>query len=253
MKTENKILILTDFTQTCYDSVSYSLELCKCYGLKAVVFHVQTGTEVFAEQRDRTVDIVRLYNSKFNIGATLEIKKGSLTETVLEEVGNSKYLFVILGTHGKSGFQALTGSFAAKIITALKIPILVVQSRKFVPFEKIVLPVFSSIKVDENFDDIIPFAEVFRTKIEIVCRQKGIDNVELFISKYFGKCGCEYGLTVFKDGGDNFYTQLINFCLENNAGIIFNYPSKMNNLQFDGIFEKLMFNIQQIPILCKYL
>lgn len=255
METRKKILILTDFTQTCYDSVSYGLDLCRYYHLEAEVFHVGDRNNADSFQVSKTLEMVALYNQKFSMNVSVVIRQGNLSEEIALEVKQKDFYFVILGTHGKSGFQALTGSLAAKIITALKFPILVVQSRKFSPIESVALPFFSEVEIDNNFSDILPIVEIFGAKFHFFCRQNALEKASCFVSKYLqNKETSDYEIIVLKDTLVNFSAQMISYCSQNNVSMIFSYPQKSKNLQSDVFFvEQLMFNIPQIPVMCKYI
>ncbi|MBQ3655422.1 MAG: universal stress protein [Bacteroidales bacterium] len=254
MGVSKEILILTDFTQTCYDSVSYGLDISRFYGLKPVVFHAETLCGFDMLQKEKTEEIVRLYNQKFNIGATLVIRQGTFEDIVLDEIRNTKFLFVILGTHGKSGFQTLTGSFAAKLVIALKVPILVLQSRRFLPVKKVLFPFFKAMEISEEyFSDVIPLVRTFQNaELHLVCRPEARENTEKFISMFLeGVEDLEYNLSVLS-GTQPLARQLADYCVAQDIEMIFNYPAQSDTVQLHTVFEQLMFNIQQIPVMCKY-
>ena len=254
MKAENKILILTDFTQTCYDSVSYGLEISRCYGLKAVVFHAENSCGYDMLQREKTEEVVSLYNQKFNMGASVVIEQGTFEDTVLEEIKSTKFLFVILGTHGKSGYQSLTGSFAAKLVIALRIPILVLQNRRFLPIRKILFPFFKATEISEEyFSDVLPLVRSFKNaELYLVCRPEAKENAEKFVSMFLeGEKDIKYSLSILS-GTQPLAKQVVAYCVTANIEMIFNYPPQSDTVQLHTVFEQLMFNIQQIPVMCKY-
>ena len=108
-----KVSILTDFTQTCYDSVTYGLDFCRYYGLGAEILHVDEGDDYEDDyERRRTEGLVSLYRGKMQGGADMTIKKGDFADVMGEITSSGLYMLVILGTHGRHGFQTLTGSAA---------------------------------------------------------------------------------------------------------------------------------------------
>ncbi|MBQ5539461.1 MAG: universal stress protein [Bacteroidales bacterium] len=254
MEAENKILILTDFTQTCYDSVSYGLEISHFYGLRAVVFHAENSCGYDVLQKEKTEEVVSLYNQKFNMGASLVIKQGTFEDTVMEEIKSTKFLFVILGTHGKSGYQSLTGSFAAKLVIALRIPILVLQNRRFLPVHKVLFPFFKATGISEEyFSDVLPLVRTFKNaELHLVCRPEAKENAEKFISMFLKDVeDVKYSLSVLS-GTQPLAKQVAAYCAAENIEMIFNYPPQNDTVQMHTVFEQLMFNIQQIPVMCKY-
>jgi len=248
----NKILILTDFTQVCYDSVSYGLEFCRAYGLTPEIFHVEESCGYDSLELQRIEDIVSLYNRKFNMGAVLKIRKGVLIEVIKEEVSSGGFFMVILGTHGKLGFQTLTGSLVTKIISALTVPILVVHSRKFVPIENTLLPIFENTVISELFSDIAPITRIIsNSHLTIICLEEGRSNAEKFVSTYLDGREFNYSLRIMRHS-DNFHKQLMKYCLDSNVNMLFSYPIKSDRIQLNMVYEQLIFNIHQIPVICKY-
>ncbi|MBR4267330.1 MAG: universal stress protein [Bacteroidales bacterium] len=248
---KHKVLILTDFTQICYDSVSYGLEFCRYYGFAAEILHVESANDVVDNnQRNKTKSITELYNRKFQLGVQIVIRHGILSEVIADEVSSGNFMLIILGTHGKSGFQTLTGSAASKIILNQNIPILVVQNRKFTPIKKILLPIQKATSASTNLSDIVSATKILGAKVDIICRQEGFDNTAFFVDKFSEKEDVEFDVEILGEGSMNFAKQVISFSEENDVDMILGLPSEIENLELDVMVEQLMFNIPQIPVMC---
>ena len=110
-----KVLILTDFTQECYESVTYGLDFCRHYGLGAEILHVDEDDFYIDEvELRRTEELVSLYRGKMQGGVDMTVKKGEFAEVMGELSRSGKFTMIIMGTHGRHGFQSLTGSAAGR-------------------------------------------------------------------------------------------------------------------------------------------
>lgn len=247
-----KVLVLTDFTDVGFDCVSYGMEFCRHYGLAADILHVETVNHgvVDNDARSKTSKLADLYNSKFNLGASVVIKPGLLSQVISNEVRSNDYLLIILGTHGISGgFQTLKGSAATKVITSQNIPILVVQSRKFSPINNVLLPIKKSTSMNSSFWDLVKVVKELGGGLEIVCRNDGYEK-SCFYKQQFSDSEKDSELSILDSDGDSFGRQVISHAYTNNFGLIVSLPSESENLELDIMLEQLLFNVPQIPVMC---
>ncbi len=246
-----KVLVLTDFTPTCFWSVTYGLDFCRYYGFQPEVLHVETpqglGDADFVE-RKRVMDIVNLYNKKFNLDARLVIRKGLLDREVSDEVEEGGFCLVVLCTHGKQVVQSVTGSAVEKIIMALSIPIIVVQSKRFSPVQYALLPVevpeFNPLLLD-RFSEL---ARVMDMRVEFVCRE---DNKDFCDSNHQFFPGSTTTVLPRSQRGLSFMRQVESHGESHGADMILGIPSQSRNSQYVNMMDQLLFNIPQIPVMCR--
>lgn len=245
------MLILTDYTPTCFWSVTYGLDFCRHYGLSPEILHVELPSPhpiIDDVERKKVQETVDLYNNRFNLGATVVIKCGTLSEVISKETAAGNFRVIILVTHGKQGFQSVTGSAAAKIISSLNIPIIVMQGKRFSPLEKAVLPVFSDTvnsNVLANYGDLI---RRLRISVDLVCRKENIEICHR-LSRMFDESSVSE--IERKANGFSFVRQVIQYAENNNADLIIGLPPGESSQQYLDFMEQLLFNIPQIPVLCR--
>jgi len=245
----NKLLILTDFTKTCYDSVTYGLDFCRHYGFQAEILHVEqssSGLYVDTLERQRTIDVANLYSSKFNMRVNVVIKDGILSDVIAAEVRNGGFTLILLGTHGRQGLQSVTGSIAAKIITTQEIPVIVVQSKRFTPIRTILLPINESVeKHSAEIAKIARVTSILGAEVEVVCRNGDEDYMD-FVERLFGR---HLAIDIVSSA-QSLPKQTIEYGDRHGADMIFGLSYEISRPQFDTMLEQLIFNLPQIPVMC---
>ncbi|MCQ2973255.1 MAG: universal stress protein [Bacteroidales bacterium] len=245
-----KILIPTDYSDICYNAVSYGLEFCRHYGYEAEFFHVNTNNNYDEQGKIKNEELAKLYSEKFNIKYSFVEKKGDLFEAISQEIKSNEFLFMILGTYGKNGIQLLMGSLAAKIIDFVNVPVLVVQSKKFVPFNSIVWPVSRLSGNGKGVSKIIEMASALNAKLHMVYRTEGFETARIFQKAFSNKV--DFVLENFDESKYNgtFVTQVLGYCQHNDINMITTVSNEVKMTTFDTRYEQFLFNIDQIPVLC---
>ncbi len=245
-----KVLILTDYTQTCYDSVTYGLDFCRYYGLGAEILHVDEGDDYEDDyERRRTEGLVSLYRGKMQGGADMTIKKGDFADVMGEITSSGLYMLVILGTHGRHGFQTLTGSAAARIIMLQDLPVIVAQSKRFSPIKLALIPVAD--KVEQYSAEITKMAQLtsrLDIDVKIVCR-RGDESVADIVSHYFGR-RIQVALSVDYCKDRTFSLQAIEYGERIGADMFIGFSHEIERPMFAPVLEQLIFNLALVPVMC---
>jgi len=243
--------VLTDFTPTCFWSVTYGLDLCRHYGFRPEVLHVDTPAgSGFADtiERKKVEDIVSLYNKKFDLGADLVIREGLLDEVISREVKEGDFCMLVLCTHGKQGLQSVTGSAVEKITASLDIPIIVVQSKRFSPINYAILPVEIPEFSADFLDRFSELANIMNTRVEFVCRHENREFCDSHLSRFNNSI-----TTVLKrsDNGLSYSRQVVAYGESQRADMLFCISPSSRNPQHLNMMDQLIFNIPQIPVMCR--
>lgn len=245
-----KILILTDFTQTCYDSVTYGLDFCRYYGYAAEILHVDVGDYYVDEyERTRIMALVDLYRGKMQCGVEMTTRQGDFAQVMGEVTKTGMYRMIILGTHGRNGFQSLTGSAAARIIMLQDIPVVVVQSKKFSPVKLAILPVADNI--EQYSDEIAKMARLtskLGADVKLVCR-RGEESLAGTVSQYFGR-PIQVALSVDYCKDRTFSLQAIEYGEKIGANMFLGFSHEIYRPVFAPVLEQLIFNLSLIPVMC---
>ena len=132
------ILIPTDFSEVCQNATEHGLILAKAMKCEVTLLHViNKATHKYLDEENLDKDSIKVmmkksakeYTEKYNIPVNVRISQGKLFEKIKKINKKIKPILIILGTHGKLGFQKIAGSYVLKIITSTKTPTVVVQKK----------------------------------------------------------------------------------------------------------------------------
>ncbi len=270
MSTKEKIILApTDFSEVCQNAIGHGAKLAKLIDAKLCLLHVFNSDSkshakkeglTMAALKDRLKKIADEVSSNYGIGVTPMVKEGALFATI-EEVSKSLHsMLLVLGTHGKTGIQHLTGSYALKVVTASPSPVIVFQQRAFEKgFKNIVFPVSDTTNVRQKVGWAIGIAKLFDSKIhifKIAGNSDESDNKIKIISNQikesFQKNGVDFVEQSASKSG-SFAEQFLYYANANKADLIMIMTQKNEFVPafFLGPWdEKMIFNQSQIPVMC---
>lgn len=264
----NIILVPTDFSEVCENAVRHTLQIAKYIDFKVILLHViNQDTLTYLEKNNLSKDSLEQklkehtekYKVEFGVEVNYLIKEGKLFKQVQKAVAETGSNMVVLGTHGKVGFQKITGSYALKVITKTLVPTIVVQKKALSqPYRDIVFPVTVESQDRQKVNWAIYIAKTFRSTVHIFPKResesfhkKKIMSVVKQIKTIFDKHNVKYVDKVSDEGAGNFAKQVIDYAVSNNADLIMTMVSTGRFLPFfDSLDEQIIFNTSQIPVIC---
>lgn len=266
-KFSNTILIPTDFSEVCENAIKHGAEIARFFSFKVVVLHVinkETSNYLKSEglqESDLETKLAKILNDIFeccDVKGEYLIKNGNVF-TEVENVANElNPNFLILGTHGKVGFQRLTGSYALKVISSVNSPTIVVQKRAFHNgYKNIVFPITTSTEDRQKVNWVILMSKMFGAKVHLFPRyeteefhKRKIMAVTKQIKNIFDEHNVEYIDKVSPTRG-NFAKQVVEYAVENDGDLITTMTNSESSLpMLDTWVEQLIYNTSQIPVLC---
>jgi nucleotide-binding universal stress UspA family protein len=164
MLTLTRVLCATDFSAVSAKAERYAIALAQRFGARLALLHVDppiplaapygeipVDLALFDEQRrtaDREMLAARERAKAAGLEVEVEIRGGSPAREILEVARQGVDLLVI-GTHGRSGFEhLLLGSVAEKVLRRAQCPVLIVPAAadpdKGVLFSRILCPIDGS-------------------------------------------------------------------------------------------------------------
>lgn len=263
--TANRIyLVPTDFSEVCNNAMKQAAIAAQKMSAKVYLLHILNAeTKAYLKKEnipassidDKLNAITEELKKEYNISVSYQIEEGSIFTGIADVAKKINAQFIFLGTHGKTGMQHLTGSFAIKVITSAEIPTIVVQNRSFDHTPKaIVLPVTSEAGPLEKTKYAAMIAKGFGAKIylyQIGTAEEGLNNAIKIMSDFFDKNDVEYQVEVAKLG--NFSKQVIEYSAEKNADMIMimtNPDKSFTKFILGSYDEEMIFNVPQIPVMC---
>lgn len=266
---KDTILVPTDFSEVCNNAFNHACDLAKNLGVKVVALHVITKepkSYLSSQKLDnealeqRLKDYVNGKKAEFEVETGYVIKEGSIFDEIAIVSKELNSVLIVLGTHGKVGFQRLTGSYALKVINSTDIPSIVVQKKPIETggYKNIVFPIKSfsenlhkakfAVDIAKNFGATIHIVPKYET--DKYAKSKVFGDVN-HVQKLFEENGVDYCKTIPEEGAGNFSKQVIDYSVVNNANLIVIITNSNATLpMFDGADEQIIFNTSQIPVMC---
>lgn len=263
------ILIHTDFSKVCGNAINHGAEIARHMGARLVILHVVNADSLsFLKKNNLGLDYIdkQLEEIRNQLEQSHKIlvqiikREGKLVANITEVSHEIRADLVVIGTHGKTGIQVITGSHAMKVVNHLNIPVLVVQKRTFgMGYQKIVFPIDVSTRYDVKINWTISIAKAFRAEVFIytmkttdaLLKKAMIDLVGM-ISKTFEAHQIPVSIEE-AEKSSNFPKQIIDYSVGIEADLIM---IKVNTDEFEPSFilgaleEKVIFNASQIPVFC---
>ena len=263
------ILIPTDFSKVCSNAINHGAEIARHMEAKLVILHViNTDSLNYLKKNNLNIDYIdhqlgeiqsQLENSHRIIVQTVK-REGKLAPSIAALSKDLHANLVVLGTHGKTGIQKITGSHAMKVINSLDIPVLVVQKRTFgMGYNRIVFPINISTQYDVKINWTISIAKAFRAEVFIYTMRTADESIKQAMIELVGKISKTFEAHSIPvsieeaDKNQNFPKQIIDYSVQKEADLIM---IKMDNDEFEPSFilgaleEKMIFNNSQIPVFC---
>ncbi len=267
IKNNDIILIPTDFSEVCENAIEHGIQLAKSLNYRVFIFHViNKDTNKYLKTEDLTRETIarklenlcQKHSTKYDTPVEYLIKTGNLFEKIEEIAEKLSPKLIMLGTHGKVGFQKITGSYVLKIITTTGIPTIIVQKRAFQNgYKNIVFPITSQTQDRQKLNWAIQIAQTFNSTIHLFPKfesEKFYKNRITSIKKQIKLLLNEYDIDYVDNDGlssaGNFAKQVIEYAEDSNAELIMTLVNKEKTFFFSSWDEQIIYNSSQIPVIC---
>ncbi|MDD3877622.1 MAG: universal stress protein [Bacteroidales bacterium] len=267
METNKKEILLVpyDFTEVADCAVNHAIGMAEILNLPVSLFHV-IGKDTKDSEKDnirkKLSDICTKFQSQTQAQVDYITKEGSIFSDIANaaELMNAK--FVLMGTHGKKGFQHITGSYAMKVITKANMPFIVVQNKPFKKdgYNNIVITVDDSPESKQKIKWAVNIAQLFNSTIHIFYPNDSDEFVGGHIKRnvsqiktVFEKNSIKFIDAQSTEKGGNFAKQVIAYSEKNNANLIVimtNPDQLLPNFVLGKWDEQILFNTAEIPVMC---
>ena len=273
---EKCILVPTDFSEACDNALNHALEMAKYLKCKVYALHVvdslsknyfandllQVGNELGmqVDELNASMKQLKAHIATKNSDILLPlVKEGDIFTTINEAALEVNAGMIVLGTHGKIGFQRIVGSYALRVIDSTKVPVIIVQKRSFGSgFREIVFPVNIQDEDRQKAEYAVQMSKLFNSTIHMV--PKHVDNPQSKIkldvmvkqiATFFEKYDVKYTIVDVADYGDAWDRQVLNYSSSIDADLILILSNPEKHMMFfEAKEENIIFNSAQIPVMC---
>ncbi len=265
--TQNVILIPTDFSEVCNNAVEHGMVVAKALKSQVWLLHVfDKDTEKYLSENNLEASNIEMllnqtaekYNKKYGVSVDTLIEKGNLFDKINEVNKRINAKLIILGTHGKIGFQKIAGSYVLKVVTSTNTPTIVVQKdANSEGYKNIVFPITANTEDRQKVAWAVSIAKTFDSTVHLIPKFESekyhktkIMNVTKQIKDIMAKYGVKFVDKVSSPEAGNFAKQVIDYAVENNADLIMTLVNKDKAFFFTSWDEQIIYNSSQIPVIC---
>jgi len=256
------VLVPTDFTATSKVAYAHASMLAAKTGSKLCLLHVvEKQSEVNAAQKQLETEIEFVKGISSILKIESQVRIGSIFEDIGHAATEIGAEFIVMGTHGKKGWQHITGSRALKVVTNSKVPFIIVQNKKLVDnkgYDDIVVPMDLHKDTKQKLEHVAKLAQYFKSKVHVIVPTETdqfflnkIKSNIIFAKKYLTDNHVEFD---FKHAhkGSNFVKEIIRYSSEINADLIsiMNHNDESFHFFGDSFEESLITNDAEIAVMC---
>lgn len=255
------ILVPTDFSEVAHTAINHAVELAKTINSSVVILHVVKNEGEIASTNDKLEEELKLAKSiEGNVKITKLVKVGNIFDDIGDAADDVKASLIVMGTHGASGWQKLTGSKALKVITNSQVPFIVVQKQvmKKSGYDSIVVPLDLHNETKQKLQIVADMATYFDSEVHIVTPKETdeflihkLNGNIAWAKKYLSERGIKNTTHISKKKGD-FVKQMLEVADEVNADLISIMNLQKNSLigMLSNYEQEIITNKSQIPVLC---
>jgi nucleotide-binding universal stress UspA family protein len=181
----NNILVPTDFSEVANNALGHALKIAEVYKNEITLINIQDDGGLFGlfggstEKMDLIKDAIDMKMDKLiseskaqypNIVIHKRVEYGKIYKVITEVAAEENFDSIIMGTHGASGLQQITGSNASRVINYAKVPVVVVKDQPIGNngYQKIVLPIDLSRESRQKVSWAIHLAKKFNSTIHVI-------------------------------------------------------------------------------------
>jgi nucleotide-binding universal stress UspA family protein len=174
MEVDSKIIVVPwDFTPVTEYALQHAVKISRMTHNDICMLHIvekiTTEGGIKAKQAAMTIKANEV-GRNFGVTVKTHVQRGTIFKQIPEFVNDRGASLVVMGTHGISGMQKLTGSWALKVIAKSKVPYIVVQAPPSDQerYHDIVFPVDFRAEEKEKLSMAIFMGKYFDSKIHIL-------------------------------------------------------------------------------------
>ena len=255
---KNLYIVPHDLTEVGNAALNYALHICKRVEAEIRILHLaasKAAINTASAKIDSLIDSIEIPP-----GATItkQVQEGNIFEDIGRISTKAGAQLIIMGTHGKQGFQKLFGSHAMKVITSCDIPFLIVQKNTEIKdLSKIVVPINltkESLQIVNLAGDI---ANIYGATVHVVGSKQNdellnqqMKNRILIVKNQYEERSVPCHVEFLKDGGGSYSKKIMDYVKKHSVDLIaIAYYSESLLPQLDTFAQNLITNNERLPCL----
>ncbi|MDA0685375.1 MAG: universal stress protein [Bacteroidetes bacterium] len=274
-KTNNSILVPTDFSEVADRAVEHSVLVAKAYGNDITLLYVlEEGlfSGLFAGSQSAMIeDAMKIkldqqakeLSERCNITINTRVAKGSVYKTIAQIANAESFDSIIMGSHGASGFEQVIGSNSSRTIQYAEVPVVVVKNSSMGKdgYKKIVMPIDLTLESKQKVDWAIHLSKTFDSEIHVVYTESDDPYLKVKISANIKQVenrlkehNIKFEIYKFEDSiMDNFATEVLNYGNIVNADLILvmtHTEKGISEMIIGTLTQQLVNRSVKVPVMC---
>jgi nucleotide-binding universal stress UspA family protein len=228
------ILVALDLTDLSDITLSHAAKLAALFNKKVHLVNIYEkggkSTSQFNTIDERTAELKRLADKYIEINKVeidYSIREGSIYEAIADLASKLNASLIVMGTHGVTGMQKVTGSKALKVITSADRPFVVMDKNALVcdEYKNILLPVDHAFESKQKIAWALELAKRFNSVFHLIVKhekdefEKNVINNLRYLERELKSEGAEYKIHDVDSSAD-FTDATINYAVTNKVDMI---------------------------------
>ena len=167
----SKIIVPSDFSSTSDVAVNYACEISKTLKTPVEILHIVKDPSEEAGALNKLNAQISKYKEKTGVEATPVVRFGNIFDEIPKMTEELNGELIVMGTHGLSGLQYITGSNALRVISDSDAQFIVVQenTKQNANIKRILVPLDLHKETKQKIKFASDLAKKFNAEVHIIC------------------------------------------------------------------------------------
>ena len=260
MKT--KLLVPTDFTNEAQSAIQHAVKIGVIVSAEVILLNVvkdKSDIPAATNKLKEEEKWAKTVNDQIDVRSIVRV--GNIFDDIGDAASELGVSLIIMGTHGASGWQKITGSYALKVITNSSVPFIVVQDQLMndTGYDSIVVPLDLNNETKQKLEMVASIAHYFDSEVHLITPNESDEFLSnklkanrIWAAKYLKGKNVKF-TTQIVDDGDNLLEGVFKLSKKVEADLIAIMNLQKNSLM--GVLgssyqQEIIANKAKVPVLC---
>ena len=260
MKT--KLLVPTDFTNEAHSAIQHAVKLGVIVQAEVILLNVvkdKSDIPAATTKLKEEEKWAKTVNDQIDVRSIVRV--GNIFDDIGDAASELGVSLIIMGTHGASGWQKITGSYALKVITNSSVPFIVVQDQLMndTGYDSIVVPLDLNNETKQKLEMVASIAHYFDSEVHLITPNESDEFLSnklkanrIWAAKYLKGKNVKF-TTQIVDDGDNLLEGVFKLSKKVEEDLIAIMNLQKNSLM--GVLgssyqQEIIANKAKVPVLC---
>lgn len=216
----SKIIVPSDFSSTSDVAVNYACEISKTLKTPVEILHIVKDPSEEAGALNKLNAQISKYKEKTGVEATPVVRFGNIFDEIPKMTEELNGELIVMGTHGLSGLQYITGSNALRVISDSDAQFIVVQenTKQSANIKRILVPLDLHKETKQKIKFASDLAKKFNAEVHIICPKESDEFLSNQVKRnmsyaegYFIEHGVACKTKVTEEGSSGFVKELLKY------------------------------------------